>query len=128
VDDLLARLWENLGGRVGGPMTFRLLLQPLVASVLAARAGWQDAKAGRSPYFWTVLSSPGDRRNLLREGWQTVAKVFTLAVVIDLVYQVVVFGWIYPLESLIVAVLLAFVPYLLVRGPVNRIARWFLRR
>jgi hypothetical protein len=128
VDDLLARLWENLGGRVGGPMTFRLLLQPLVASVLAARAGWKDAQTGRPPYFWTVLSNPEDRHALLREGWKAVAKVFTLALVIDLVYQVIVFGRIYPLESLIVAVLLAFVPYLLVRGPVNRIARRFLRR
>jgi hypothetical protein len=128
VDDLLARLWEHLGGRVGGPMTFRLLLQPLVASVLAARAGWKDAQTGRPPYFWTVLSSPEDRHQLLREGWKAVAKVFTLAVVIDLVYQLIVFRWIYPLETLIVAVLLAFVPYLLVRGPVNRIARRFLRR
>lgn len=128
MDDLLARLWENLGGRVGGPMTFRLVLQPLVATVLAVRAGWKDAQTGRSPYFWTILSSPEDRHDLLREGWKAVAKVFTLAVVIDLIYQVVVFGWIYPLEALIVAVLLAFVPYLLVRGPVNRIARGILRR
>ena len=128
MDELLARLWENLGGRVGGPMTFRLLLQPLVASVLAARAGWKDAQTGRPPYFWTVLSSPEDRHALLREGWKSVAKVFTLAVVIDLIYQMVVFGWIYPLESLIVAVLLAFVPYLLVRGPVNRLARLIRRR
>ncbi len=128
MDDLLARLWENLGGRVGGPMTFRLVLQPLVATVLAVRAGWKDAQTGRSPYFWTILSSPEDRHDLLREGWKAVAKVFTLAVVIDLIYQVVVFGWIYPLEALLVAVLLAFVPYLLIRGPVNRIARGILRR
>jgi len=33
-----------------------------------------------------------------------------------------VFRWIYPLEVLLVAFLLACVPYLLIRGPVNRLA------
>lgn len=125
MDEILTRIWEHLGGRVGGPMTFRLLLQPLVASFLAARDGWKDAQTGRSPYFWTILWNPEHRAFLLHEGWKAVAKVFTLAIVIDLVYQWVVFRWIYALEAVIVAVLLAFVPYFLVRGPVNRLARLF---
>jgi hypothetical protein len=122
VDEILARVWENLGGRVGGPMTFRLILQPAVATVLAVRAGLLDARTGRPAYFWTVLSNADHRRDLLREGWKAVAKVFVLAVIIDVAYQVMVFGTVYPGETLIVAVLLSFVPYLLVRGPVNRIA------
>lgn len=122
VDEILARVWENLGGRVGGPMTFRLILQPAVATVLAVRAGLLDARTGRPAYFWTILSNADHRRDLLREGWKAVAKVFVLAVIIDVAYQVMVFGTVYPGETLIVAVLLSFVPYLLVRGPVNRIA------
>ncbi len=31
---------------------------------------------------------------------------------------------VYPGETLIVAVLLAIVPYFLVRGPINRLVRW----
>ena len=127
MDELLARVWENLGGRVGGPMTFRFILQPLVASFLAIRAGISDARAGRPAYFWAILTDPDNRRDLLREGWKAVAKVFTLAVVIDVVYQLIVFRWIYPLELLIVAFLLACVPYLLVRGPVNRLVSLFRR-
>ena len=46
-----------------------------------------------------------------------------MAVIMDLVYEGVVGRWFYPLETLIVAVVLAIVPYLVVRGPVNRIAR-----
>jgi hypothetical protein len=34
----------------------------------------------------------------------------------------------YPGEAEIVAILLAFVPYLLLRGPVARVARWCLAR
>ena len=45
------------------------------------------------------------------------------AIVIDVVYQFIVFRWFYPGEALVVAFVLAIVPYLLVRGPVNRIAR-----
>jgi hypothetical protein len=48
-------------------------------------------------------------------------KVFILAVVIDVIYQWIVFRWIYPGEALIVAPLLAFIPYLLLRGPVRRL-------
>jgi hypothetical protein len=122
MDDILGRIWENLGGRVGGPMTFRLVLQPLVATTLAIKAGLLDAKTGRPPYFWTILTSPADRAELLREGWKAVTKVFVLAALIDAAYQVMVFRWIYPGEVLLVAFLLACVPYLLIRGPVNRLA------
>jgi len=128
MDDVLARVWDNLGGRIGGPLTFRLILQPLMAVVLAVRAGLADARAGRPAYFWTILTSPAARRDLLREGWKAVARVFVLAVVVDAVYQLIVFRWVYPGELLILAFLLACVPYLLVRGPANRIATAFLRR
>ena len=122
MDDMLARLWENLGGRIGGPLSFRLLLQPAIATLLAIRAGLADAQAGKPPYLWTILTNADDRRDLLRHGWKSVAKVFVMALVIDVVYQLIVAHWVYPLESLIVAFVLACVPYLLVRGPVNRIA------
>jgi hypothetical protein len=123
MDEMLARIWENLGGRIGGPMKFRLLLQPLMVSIFAVRAGLQDARAGRPPFFWSVLSDARGRSALLRDGWKDIAKIFTMAVLIDMAYQVIVERWVYPLESLIVAIILAVVPYLLLRGPVSRIAR-----
>ena len=123
MDELIARVWQDLGDRIGGPLSFRLLLQPAVAAVLAVRAGLQDAKAGRPAYFWSILTDPVHRRERLAEGWKAVTKVFLVAVVIDAIYQMVVLRWIYAGETLIVAFLLACVPYLLIRGPVNRIAR-----
>jgi hypothetical protein len=123
MDDIFARVWENLGGRIGGPLAFRLLIQPLVVSVLAIRAGIQDAHAARPAYLWAVLTRPQQRLELLRDAWKSVAKVFTLAFCIDVVYQLIVERWIYPGEALLVAFLLAIVPYVLVRGPVARAAR-----
>jgi len=118
---MLLRALLNVTDRVGGPMTFRIILQPLMAALLAFRAGWKDAQTGRPPYFWTILTDPGQRNDLLREGWKSVARVFVLAIVMDVIYQLIVVQWVYPLELILVAILLAVVPYLLIRGPVNRI-------
>ena len=123
MEDLLTRFVENLLGRVSGPMKFRLILQPLMAVIFAVRSGLKDAKEGRPAYFWAIFTDPANRRDMLRDGWKSVGKVFIVAIIIDLVYQLIVFRWLYPGEALIVATVLAIVPYLLIRGPVNRIAR-----
>jgi len=123
MEDLLTRIFENLLGRVSGPMKFRLILQPLMAILFAMRDGLKDAKKRQSAYFWAVFTNPDHRRDLLRGGWKSVGKIFIIAIIIDLVYQLIVFQWFYPGEAILVAVIPAFVPYLLIRGPVNRIAR-----
>jgi hypothetical protein len=104
-------------------MTFRIILQPTVATMMAILAGLRDAREGRPPYLLTLLTDPSQRAGLLREGWKAIGRVFLLALIMDVIYQLIVERWIYPLELLIVAILLAVVPYLLVRGPVNRLAR-----
>ena len=49
-------------------------------------------------------------------------------VVMDIIYQLVFLGEFFPAEAAIVAVLLAFVPYALLRGPIARVARhWTIR-
>jgi hypothetical protein len=126
--ELLTRVWENLLGRVHGPLTFRLILQPLAAALIATRAGLRDARSGHPAYGWTVLTNAVARRELLREGWKEVARVFVLAVIVDLVYEVIVFRRVYPGESLIVAAVLALLPYPLIRTSVNLIVRCFGRR
>ncbi|HEY5837470.1 MAG TPA: hypothetical protein VIT19_00450 [Pyrinomonadaceae bacterium] len=121
--DMLIRGWMNLTARVGGPMTFRVILQPLMAALLAFRAGLKDARTDRPAYFWTVLTDKRQGADLLREGWKSIARVFVLAITMDVIYQLIFLRWIYPLELILVAILLAVVPYLMVRGPVNRIVR-----
>ena len=59
----------------------------------------------------------------MRSGWKDVGKVFLLAIVLDVVYQFIVARFVYPGEALLVALLLAIVPYLVVRGLATRIAR-----
>lgn len=125
MEDVFARVWENLLGRLTGPLEFRLLLQPAIALYFGIRDGLKDAGSGAPPYFWAIFTDPTHRRLLLREGWQAVFKVFAAAVAVDVIYQIVVIRFVYPGEALLVAFLLALLPYLLVRGPANRIARAF---
>ena len=123
MSELLSRLWTDLITRPEGPFGFRLLLQPMVAALLAVRDGVVDARGGRSPYFWTLLHDPGRRRERLREGARATLRVVLIGVVIDAVYQFKVHGTVYPGEALGIALLLGFVPYLLIRGPIDRIVR-----
>lgn len=123
MQDVLQRLMQNLVDRVHGPMTFRFLLQPTMAILYALWDGWKDARAGKPPYFWALFSDVGHRREILREGWKSIGKVVILALILDAVYQWFVLHWIYPGEMLLLAILLAIVPYLAVRGPVNRLLR-----
>jgi len=124
MDPLIARISENLVARITGPMKLRLVLQPCMAIFFAIRGGLNDARAGKPAYFWALFSHQRERVAMLKEGWKSVGKVFILAVVLDVVYQLIEHRWtVYPGEAVLVAIILAIVPYLLVRGPVNRIAR-----
>ena len=123
MEEMFTRIFWDLIGRVSGPLKFRLILQPTMAAFLAIRAGLKDAREGRPAYFWSIFTEPTLRRELIRDGWKAIAKVFIIAILIEVVYQFIVFRWFYPGEALIVAVILAILPYLLLRGPVNRIAR-----
>ena len=60
---------------------------------------------------------------MLKNGWKSVGKVFILALVLDVVYQIIEQRFVYPGEAFIVAFVLAIVPYLVLRGLVTRVAR-----
>ena len=47
MDDMVTRFLDDLAGRIGGPLTFRLVLQPIVAAALGIRDGLLDARNGR---------------------------------------------------------------------------------
>jgi hypothetical protein len=117
------RFWHDLVERRDGPMRFRFILQPLMAAIAAIHDGREDARAGRSPYFMTVLRNPQERVGRLREGLNATARIILLGLAMDVIYQLLVLKTFYPNEALVIALLLAFVPYLIIRGLVLRVAR-----
>jgi hypothetical protein len=122
MDDIWMRVVENIGDRTSGPMKLRFILEPVMASIFAITSGLNDAKAGKPPYFWSLITDPTQRADMVRDGWKSVGKVFVIALVFDVVYQIIVLRFVYPGEAIIVAFGLAIVPYLILRGLVNRLA------
>ena len=116
--------WEELMGRGSGPLHFRLFLQPIVAAVLAIRAGLKDAREGRPVFFWAIVWEPKNRRLLFREACRDIGKLFLVGVGLDVTYQLIVLHGVRPVQSLMVATVLAVIPYLLARGLTKRTMTW----
>ena len=123
MDDLFSRLFHDLIARLSGPMQFRLVLQPVMALIFAVRDGLKDARLGKPPYFWALFTDKTHRKDMLKDGWKSVGRVFLLGIVMDAIYQFIALKTFYPGEALIVAFVLAIIPYLLIRGPLGRIAK-----
>jgi len=127
-EGVLKLILEHLVGRVHGAMHLRILLQPLMAGAFACWDGYQDAKVGKPAFGWAVFTDADHRRDLLKNAWKSVGKIFVVALALDAVYQFIELKWFYPLEAVVVAVLLALVPYLVLRGPAKRLFGLWVER
>ena len=121
--DTFPRIWHNLVARPGGPMKFRFILQPSMATIAAIHDGLSDARTGRAPYFSAILHNPRQRVGRLREALNATAKIILLGLAMDAIYQFLVLGTFHPNEALIVVVLLALIPYMILRGLIRRVWR-----
>jgi len=121
----LARIVENFLGRLDGPLHFRFIFQPLMAVFFASRDGIRDARKGRLPL--RLFTAPEQGLEVLLSGLKSVGRLFSIALILDAIYQYRALAWIYPGEALLVALILAIVPYFLLRGPVNFLVRGYDR-
>jgi len=126
--EMLVRATHQLIARFDGPLHFRLVVMPTVVTLLAVRAHLRDVREGRPTGLWAFIKDPVERRRLFRLALEDIGRVFVVALVMDAAYQLWVFRWIYPLQLLIVAVACAIVPYVLVRGPITRVAQMLFGR
>ena len=120
--NVLSDIVQGMVSRTTGPLKFRFLLQPLMSTFLAIRSGLKDSRQGKPAFFWEFCEDPTMRRALISDCWKSIGKIFILAFVLDCIYQVIVLRWIYVFDALLVAFFLAIIPYVIIRGPVNRIA------
>ena len=83
---------------------------------------------GRTPFLETVLTNPAKRAGRLQEAVIATARIILLGLIMDTIYQFIEFETFHPAEAVIIALLLAFVPYVVLRGLIARIARWWIGR
>lgn len=125
--DVHQRFWADIFGRADGPMTFRFFLQPTMAAIAAVHDGRKDAREGHKAFFWTALWDPSQPKGRLREGLISTARIMLLGIGMDILYQHQVFARFYPAEAVMIAILLAVVPYFLIRWIVEIVVRARLR-
>ena len=122
------RFWADIADRLHGPMTFRFYLQPTMAFVAALVDGIRDVRFGHKSFFWSADRDPTLRAGRLREGMISTARVVLLGISMDAIYQFKVFDRFYPVEALMMAILLAVIPYFIFRWIVECVARWWFAR
>ena len=122
MDDSLFRVWHDLVARTTGPMWFRLILQPLIATVFGIRAGLANARAATAQGQLPPSQDAGKRRTLFRQALHDVGKMFLIGVALDVVFQLLALRTVYPLEAVLVGFFLVAVPYQIVRTIVALLA------
>jgi hypothetical protein len=118
---------EELPQRFTGPGRFRFILQPMFAILLGVRGGLADARAGNPPYLFGLLFATGRRRELLRSGAAAISTLLAMGIILDLVFQLVLYRAVHPGAALVVGPILICAPYTLSRALTTRLARGLRR-
>jgi hypothetical protein len=122
------RFWTDVFDRLHGPMTIRFYLQPTLGFVAALKDGIKDARFGHKAFFWTALWDKTAQRGRLREGLNATSQMALLGFAMDTIYQFRVLDRFYPVEAVMMVLLLAVIPYFLFRWLVEHVARWWMTR
>ncbi|MFL5322248.1 MAG: hypothetical protein ACJ790_21505 [Myxococcaceae bacterium] len=105
-----------------GPGSFRFVLQPLVALVLALRDAKRDVVEGNPPFLLSLFIG-ARRRDRVKQGLRQIVIPLVIATVLDGVLQVVITGHLRVVQAVLTGGLLIAFPYSGGRGLFNRFLR-----
>ena len=87
---------EELPRRFTGAGRLRFILQPMTAIVQGIRGGFTDASSGNPPYLFGLLFGAKRRRDLLGTGFAVIRNLLALAIIADVVFQLVLYRSVHP--------------------------------
>ena len=114
--------------RITGPLHFRLILQPLAATLVGIRDGVRDAKAGEPPYLLAVLTRKEKRKDKVTGLWRSLRLGILFAIFLDALVQYMLFRSVRVVGAIVVGTLLMALPYTLGRALANRATVWRIGR
>ena len=114
---------DELPRRFTGPGRFRFILQPMIAIALGIRGGLADARAGNPPYLFALLFHAGRRRELLRSGVAAIRNLVAMGIIMDVVFQLVLYDSVHPGAALLIGPILICLPYACSRALTTRLAQ-----
>ena len=115
---------EELPQRFTGPGRLRFILQPAIAILLGLRGGLADARTGNPPFLFGLLFDAGRRRELLRSGFATIRNLLAFGIILDIVFQLVLYGSVHPGAAVLIGPILICAPYAIARALTTRVAGW----
>lgn len=128
MDDFLRNILDRIDLKLDGPLNMRLIMQPLMALYFAVKSGINDYKTSNVPYLKNFFKDKSRRKIILEEIWRDVGKIFIIAVIIDLIFQLIVFQTVFMFGAISTAVVLAIMPYVIFRGLTGRILKLFNKK
>ena len=120
---LSRRFIDDMVARLHGPGRLRIILQPLAAIVLGARDGVKDARAGNPPFLWGLVFRSGHRPGLMRSALASVRDLVTVAILLDVIAQLLIFRMVHPGAAVLLGPVLIALPYATSRALTNRVTR-----
>jgi len=115
---------EELPQRFTGPGRLRFILQPAIAILLGLRGGLADARTGNPPFLFGLLFDAARRRELLRSGVATIRNLLAFGIILDVVFQWVLYGAVHPGAAVLIGPILICAPYAIARALTTRVAGW----
>jgi len=95
----------------------------MIAIVLGVRGGRTDARVGNPPYLFGLLFGAGHIGELLRSGVTAVRNLVALGIIMDLVFQLVLYHSVHPGAALLVGPIFIAFPYAMSRALTTRLRR-----
>jgi hypothetical protein len=121
------QFFEELPQRFTGSGRLRFILQPMIAIMLGIRSGRADAKAGNPPYLFALICGPGRRRELLRSGVTTISTLLAMGIIMDVIFQLILYEAVHPGAALLIGPILIGFPYAASRALTTRVTRRIAR-
>ena len=115
---------EELPQRFTGPGRLRFILQPTIAMFLGIRGGLADAKTRNPSYLISLLFHARRRRELLRSSVAAMSTLLAMGIIMDLVFQLILYHSVHPGAAVVVGPLFICMPYALSRALTPPLAGW----
>jgi hypothetical protein len=114
---------EELPQRFTGAGRFRFILQPITASFLGIRGGLADAKTRNPAYLFNLLRHATRRKELVRSGAAALSTLLAMGIIMDVVFQLVLYRAVHPGAALLIGPIFICLPYALSRTLTASLAR-----
>jgi hypothetical protein len=115
------RFFEDLWARLLGPGRLRFILQPTAAVLLGIRDGKRVSRARCPPFLSGLVFQGTHSGELWRSAIASIRDLVAIAIILDLISQMLIFQEVHPGAALLVGPVLIGLPYSISRAFTNRI-------